>query len=59
MINILGKTAPIVFAALITAFYSNSAQAQTTTNELINQVEQYGQENQPNSINQVTNVNQL
>ncbi|HEY9770482.1 MAG TPA: iron uptake porin [Coleofasciculaceae cyanobacterium] len=58
MINILGKTAPIVFAALITAFYSNSVQAQTTTNELINQVEQYG-ENQPNSIGQVTNVNQL
>ncbi len=58
MINILGKTAPIVFAALITAFYSNSVQAQTTTNELINQVEQYGG-NQPNNINQVTNVNQL
>ena len=59
MTNILGKTAPIFLAALITSIYSNSAEAQTKTDELIKQIEQYGQENQGNSIGQVTNVNQL
>ncbi len=59
MTNILGKTASIIFTILVAAFSSNPVQAQIITNELIKQVEQYGQENQPDSINQVTNVNQL
>ncbi len=59
MTNILGKTAPIIFAALATGIYTNPAQGQTEPNEIINQVEQYGQENQGKSIGQVTNVNQL
>ncbi|BAZ45254.1 porin type major outer membrane protein [Chondrocystis sp. NIES-4102] len=48
----LGKIAPIIFTAIIAGLYSNPAQGQT----ILNQIEQYGQENQ---INQVTNVNQL
>ena len=59
MLKISGKTAPIVLAILATGIYSNSVQAQTQTDELIKQVEQYGQEGQNNSNNQVTNVNQL
>ncbi len=59
MTNILGKTAPIIFAALATGIYTNPAQGQTEPNEIINQIEQYGQENQGKSIGQVTNVNQL
>ena len=55
----LRKTAPVVLAMLITGIYSNSVQAQTQTDELIKQVEQYGQESQNNSNSQVTNVNQL
>ena len=54
----LRKTAPVVLATLVTGIYSNSVQAQTQTDELIKQVEQYGQD-QNNSYNQVTNVNQL
>ena len=73
--NITNQTAVIVFAALATGIYSTSVQAQqggstsgtkfrvahpqtTTTNELLQQVQQYSNENQ-NSTNQVTNVNQL
>ncbi|MGF1587752.1 MAG: iron uptake porin [Pleurocapsa sp.] len=55
----LGKTAPIIFTALVAGLYTYPAQAQTKSNELLNQIEQYGQENQKNSIAQVTNVNQL
>ena len=51
------QTAKIVFAALVTGIYSTSVQAQPTTDELLQQVQQYGSENQ--NINQVTNVNQL
>ena len=57
MFNLV-KTAPIVLATVFTGIYSNSVQAQTQ-NELIKQVEQYGQESLNNSNNQVTNVNQL
>ena len=59
MTRILGKIAPLFFAALVTGIYSNQAQAQTEPNAIINQVEQYGQESQGNGIGQVTNVNQL
>ncbi|WP_019504805.1 iron uptake porin [Pleurocapsa sp. PCC 7319] len=59
MNSIVGKTAPIFLAALATGVYSNSVQAQVEPNELMNQVEQYGQEGQGKSIGQVTNVNQL
>lgn len=61
MTNIFGKTTPIIFAALVTGTYTNPAQAQSSPNELMNQVEQYGQEgrSRSNSIGQVTNVNQL
>jgi hypothetical protein len=58
MTNIFGKTVPLILAAWVAGIYS-PAQAQTEPGEIINQVEQYGQENQKNSINQVTNVNQL
>ena len=58
MFKIIGKTAPIALATLAIGIYSNSVQAQTQ-NELIKQVEQYGQESQNNGVNQVTNVNQL
>lgn len=59
MNSIVGKTTPIFLAALVTGVYSNSVQAQVQSNELMNQVEQYGQEGQRKSIGQVTNVNQL
>ncbi len=58
MFNILGKTTPIIFAVLATGIYSNSVRAQTKSNEIINQVEQYAQEER-NNLGQVTNVNQL
>ena len=58
MFNLV-KTAPIVLATVFTGIYSNSVQAQTQIDEQIKQVEQYGQESSNNSINQVTNVNQL
>ena len=57
MRNILLKTAPIIFAALVTGIYGNPAQAET--NELIDQIEKYDREGKGNSMGQVTNVNQL
>lgn len=57
--NIINQTAPIVLTALVTGISSTSVLAQSTTNKLLQQVEQYGKENQNNSVNQVTNVNQL
>ncbi|MEY2833231.1 MAG: hypothetical protein RLZZ574_2490, partial [Cyanobacteriota bacterium] len=60
MFKFLSKTAPIIFAVLVTGICSNAAQAQN--NQLLKQVEQYGQEsqnNQNNNLGQVTNVNQL
>jgi hypothetical protein len=59
MVKIFSKTAPFVFAVLLTGIYTNQAQAQTESSKLLNQVEQYGQESQGNSMGQVTNVNQL
>ncbi|MGL5794897.1 MAG: iron uptake porin, partial [Waterburya sp.] len=55
----VGKIAPIIFAALVAGLYTYPVQAQTESSELLNQVEQYGQESQGNSMGQVTNVNQL
>jgi Carbohydrate-selective porin, OprB family/S-layer homology domain len=55
----LGKIAPIIFAAIVAGLYAYPAQGQTKPNELLNQVEQYGQESQGDSMGQVTNVNQL
>ena len=57
MRNILVKTAPIIFVALLTGIYGNPAQAET--NELIDQIEKYDQEGKGNGMGQVTNVNQL
>lgn len=57
MFKFLSKTAPIVFAVLVTGIYSNAAQAQNS--QLLKQVEQYGQEAQNQNMGQVTNVNQL
>ena len=57
MRNILVKTAPIIFAVLVTGICENPAQAET--NELIEQIEKYEQEGKDNSMGQVTNVNQL
>ena len=56
MLKISNKITPTIFAALAVGIYSNSAQAQS--NELIEQIEQYG-ESQNNTTGQVTNVNQL
>ncbi len=56
MKSILLKTAPIIFAVLVTGIDSNPVQAQS---ELLDQIEQYGQESQRNGVGQVTNVNQL
>lgn len=53
----ISKLAPIVFAALVTGIYSNSAQAQS--NDLLQQIEVYGQERNGKQMGQVTNVNQL
>ena len=58
MTNFLNKTTAVFVAILATAIYGNSVQAQTTTDELLQQVEQYGQDGQ-DGIGQVTNVNQL
>ena len=56
----LGKTASIIVIALVAGLYTCPAQAQTKSSELLNQVEQYGQEGQDNNqLGQVTNVNQL
>ncbi|PSB07445.1 hypothetical protein C7B62_19890 [Pleurocapsa sp. CCALA 161] len=56
----LGKTVPIIFLALVAGLYICPAQAQTKSSQLLNQVEQYGQEGQDtNQLGQVTNVNQL
>ncbi len=57
--NIINQTATIIFTALVTGISSTSVLAQSTTNKLLQQVEQYGKETQNNSINQITNVNQL
>ena len=59
MFNCSGKVTPLIYAALITAVYSNSAQAQIKPETTLDQIDRYAQENQENSINQVTNVNQL
>lgn len=58
----LGKTASIIVIALVAGLYTCPAQAQTESSELLNQVEEYGQEGQNNpnnNLGQVTNVNQL
>ncbi len=57
MRNILVKTAPIIFVALLTGICGNPAKAET--NELIDQIEKYDQEGKGNGMGQVTNVNQL
>lgn len=59
MFNFLGKTAPVIFAALITGIYSNAVQAETEPDQMIKQIEQYSQAGQKSNIGQVTNVNQL
>ena len=57
MTNIMGKTAPIIFTALVTGTCASPVQAQQ--NELMQQIEAYGREAQGKSMGQVTNVNQL
>ena len=59
MFNSLNKIAPIIFTTLVVGIYINPVQAQTTSNELMEQIEQYGKEAQTKSMGQVTNVNQL
>ena len=59
MFRISSKTVPMIAAVLVTGINNNTAQAQAGNGELLNQIEQYGQEGQNNSIGQVTNVNQL
>ena len=55
MFKISLKITSIAVLVSILGIYSSSVQA----NELIQQVEQYGQEGKSNGTNQVTNVNQL
>lgn len=54
--KILIKTTPVIFAVLLANTYSLRP---TQANEIIQQVGQYQQEGQPDSLDQVTNVNQL
>ena len=53
------KITPILFSVLITGIYCNSASAQTTPNQILNQIQEYTKEGREDSINQITNVNQL
>ncbi len=59
MFKLLEKTPPIFFAVLLAGIYHNSAQAQLEANEIINQIEQYEKESREDSIERITNVNQL
>ncbi len=59
MFKSLKKIAPVFIAVLVTGIYSNSAKAQVETNGTLNQIEQYTTEGKEDSINQITNVNQL
>ncbi|MEM8722270.1 MAG: iron uptake porin [Cyanobacteria bacterium P01_G01_bin.39] len=59
MFRNVSKLAPIIFTALATGINSNPAQAQGKTNDLMQQIEAYGQEKNGRSMGQVTNVNQL
>lgn len=56
--KVLWQASPIALAVLAVNIGS-SVQAQTKTKEMITQIEQYGREGQTNTVDQVTNVNQL
>lgn len=58
MFKLLVKTVPF-FTILITGISSNYASAQTEPDEIVEQIEQYTEEDRQSSIEQVTNVNQL
>ena len=58
MLRCLAKTTSVFLSISIAGFCSNSAQAQTD-NETLKQIEQYTIEGKEESINQITNVNQL
>ncbi len=59
MFKSLSKFIPIFIAVLVTGIDSNPAQAQVEADETLKQIEQYTTEGKENSINQITNVNQL
>ena len=52
------KITPIFLSVLVTSICGNLVQAQTT-NETLNQIQQYTKEGRQDSINQITNVNRL
>ena len=59
MFKLVAKITTIFFTILITGIGSNYAQAQTEPNEILDRIEQYNKQGRENSIEQVTNVNQL
>ena len=59
MFKLLAKTTPVLLTILITGIDSNYAQAQTQTNETLDRIEQYAEQDRETSIEQVTNINQL
>ena len=58
MFKFLSIATSVFFAVLVTGIHRDRVLAQTEQ-ETLNQIEQYTQEGQEKSINQVTNVNQL
>ena len=59
MFRSIKKITPILFTISIAGIYHNSAQGQTEPKEIINQIQEYTNEGREDSINQITNVNQL
>lgn len=58
MNNLLNISKAIAVATILMGTYRNTAQAQTET-QLLQQIEQYSQQDRQNNVEQVTNVNQL
>ena len=58
MFKYLTKITPLFLFILIGGIYSNSVRAQAN-NETLQQIEEYTQDGRQESINQITNVNQL
>ena len=59
MFRSIKKITPVAFSVLITGVCGSPALAQTEPSQIINQIQEYTQEGREDSINQITNVNQL
>lgn len=59
MFKFLAKASPFFLTVLITGIGSNYVYAQTEPDEIVEQIEQYTEEDRENNLEQVTNVNQL